>query len=434
MKFSLSQKNSNSLFMVMEKMLLTIINFAVFTTIARFLGVENMGLFSLVQVFLIIGLPIALFVNEQAMIRFVLDETSSTNVIFKHACILKFISSILVYLTSVTLAYLFYGETIALYAALFCFVHLVNYDIIFFSYFRAYQNSGRVFKIKILTALGFAVIKIFTVLSIGELKYVFFIYALEAFSLGSWAFISYFKSNKNQILFSAPLEKRHFSSLIKTSIPLIGSAVVITLYSRIDQLMINSILGTAALGQYAIGVKLSESSTMLLGAFFASRFPMLLQKKAEGLEIYNIQIVQQLQLSLILGASLLVTMIFLSGDLINILFGEQYLEAAPVLVVHMTGAIFIYYGMICTQWLIAEKLEIYRFYRVLVGLALNVVLNILWIEKYGIIGAAYATAISQIGSNVFFNATSKKTLPFFKLQLISFNPLVLIKNTKDLRR
>lgn len=416
--------------MVLEKLLITIANFVVFATIARQLGAESIGLFSLTQSILMIGLPIALFVNEQLLIRFTLDKSQSVQSIYKHAAVLKLVFASLTYLLSVFLAFYFYGSQIASFAAIFCLIHFLNFELIFFPYFRAHQKGKLVFLTKILVVIPFSIIKVGIVFLTEDLTFLFTTYAIEALCLGMIAFAIFHKQNATQGFLQQTLNRNYFSSMIKTSAPLIGSAIIIMLYSRVDQFMIKDMLGSEALGQYAVGVKLSEASTMLFAAYLASRFPALLRSRKDNLITYNDQIVWHLQMSFLLGFSVFLTMLIFARPVITLLFGAQFSEAAPVLVIHMLGAIFIYYGLICTQWLIAEKLEFQRLIRVIVGLIINIVLNLFWIEKYGIVGAASATVVSQVGSNVFFNAVSSHTRPFFKLEVESFNPIRLTKNIR----
>ena len=135
MKFLESQQNSNSFFMVLERFLLTIANFFVFTAIARQLGADQLGVFSLVQAILLVGHPVALFVNEQLLIRYTLDKNLEVNTTFKHAIVLKMSIAVLVYFTTTLLTFYFYGKTVASFTALLCLIHFFNVDLIFFAFF-----------------------------------------------------------------------------------------------------------------------------------------------------------------------------------------------------------------------------------------------------------------------------------------------------------
>ena len=416
MKFLDSKQSSNSFYMVLERLLLTTLNFIVFTTIARHLGVESIGLFSLTQAILLVGWPIALFVNEQIVIRSTLDEGINSNSVFKHSIILKILFTIVTYTISIATAHYFFGHNVAIYTSIFCLIHFCNFDIIFFAYFRAHRNSKAVFFTKITVAFPFAILKFFVILVYNDLLLLLTAYVLEALTLGISAAVLYLKTVDNRFFLKENLKFDHFSKLAKPSIPLLFSAVVIMLYSRVDQFMINNILGSSELGQYSVGVKISESSAILFGAYLASQFPKMLKLRADGNSLFDAHIIRLLQISLGFGTTVLVGAFFLANPAVKLLFGAEYSASSNVLIVHLFGAIFIYYGIICTQWLVLENLEYYRLVRVLLGLFLNIVLNLMWIEKYGIIGAAWATVISQISSNLIFNAFTKKNNAIFSVR------------------
>ena len=409
--------------------MLTILNFIVFATAARHLGVETLGLFSLTQAILLVGLPIALFVNEQIVIRSTLDESLNSNSVFKHSIILKIAFAILTYTISIVAAFYFFGEDVAIYASIFCLIHFCNFDLIFFAYFRAHRDSKAVFLTKISVAIPLAVLKIFVVLAYSDLLVLFAAYVLEALIMGMSAAILYIKTGNNRFFIKEKLKPVYFSKLVKPSIPLLFSAIVITLYSRVDQFMINNILGSAEVGLYSVGIKISESSAILFGGFLASQLPKMLKLRAQSNSLFNAHIIWLMQISLVFSSTVLAGAFILGNPAIRLLFGNEYSPASSVLIVHLFGAVFIYYGMICTQWLVSENLEYYRLMRVLLGLFINIALNLLWIEKYGIIGAAWATVISQFGSNVIFNALTKKTMPFFHLELSSLNMTTLFKKS-----
>ena len=423
--FSKSPQNINSFYMVLERLVVTIANFVVFTVLARKLGPESTGIFSLTQSILLVGWPIALFINEQVLIRQTLDSTQNTNSIFKHALTYKIFLSAITYVLSILLASIYFDESIVIYVSIFCMIHFFNFDIIFFSYFRAHQKSKQVFKIRALIILLFSTSKVILLINNGNLLIFFILYVAEAIVLGFSAYIAFIQEKSNSQFYNAPYSRSYFTSIAKASIPLMLSAVVIMLYSRVDQFMIKNILGTHALGQYSVGVKLSEASTILLATFFTSRFPKLLELHKINYKQFEDSIIRNLQIAFFLGSCMLVMVYFLSETVITLLFGTQFSQASPVLVIHMIGAIFIYYGMINTQWLIAEKMEYLRFPRVLVGLIINIFLNLFWIERFGIVGAAYSTVISQLASNVLFNLLNKKTRVFFRLEIISFNILMI---------
>lgn len=86
----------------------------------------------------------------------------------------------------------------------------------------------------------------------------------------------------------------------------------------------------------------------------------------------------------------------MSDWLVTFIFGYEYIKAGSVLAIHIWTSIFVFLGVVNANFLIAEKLHRISFYMTVVCGITNVILNFVLIRAYGIIGAAYASLISQI--------------------------------------
>ena len=121
---------------------------------------------------------------------------------------------------------------------------------------------------------------------------------------------------------------------------------------------------------------------------------------------------------------------FFGAFVIENTFGDNFVESHEILKIHIWGSIFVFLGVISGKWLVAEGLQVFSLYRVLLGAAINVVLNIFFIPEFGIHGAAYATLIAFVFSALVFDFFIKpmRSIGFMKLQC--FNPLKIIRNLR----
>ena len=273
-----------------------------------------------------------------------------------------------------------------------------------------------------------AALKIVAALIYQDLMGVIVLYCIEAalLSIVSWhTFLCHFEptpTNKGTETTSSSLRE-----LISSSSPLFISALLIVLYSRVDLFMIDAKLSAENLGHYTAVVKLSEAFSMIMTAYLASQLPRLLRERKQGIKQYNSALLKTMRKCIFFSLGCTTLTVLFAEQILLLLYGETYLPAKNTLIVHFLGTIFLIQGIVCTQWLIAENLQIYRVYRVLAGLILNIALNLYLIPKYGILGAACSTLVTQAFGSVFFNSLSKSTLPIFKLQLQSMF-LVSTKN------
>jgi polysaccharide transporter, PST family len=95
------------------------------------------------------------------------------------------------------------------------------------------------------------------------------------------------------------------------------------------------------------------------------------------------------------------------------------------LVVHIWCGLFIGLGIARSSWLISENITKFQLFSMSIGAIVNIVLNVFLIKKYGGVGAAYATLISQI--LVSYLATIFVSRKIFRMQTMA-----LLFNWKNL--
>lgn len=205
-------------------------------------------------------------------------------------------------------------------------------------------------------------------------------------------------------------------TLLKDSWPLILSGLSIMVYMRIDQVMLGQMLGDESVGIYSAAVRISEVWYFIPMAIVASVFPSIIEAKKKSEALYYERLQKLLNVMVMLALAVAIPMTFLSDWVVTLLFGTAYHQAGSVLAVHIWAGIFVFLGVASGTWFLIEGLQRYSFYRILSGAVVNVGLNLILIPKFGVIGAAWATVVSQAGANTFFNVFNSKTRPLFFMQ------------------
>ena len=192
--------------------------------------------------------------------------------------------------------------------------------------------------------------------------------------------------------------------LLKDSWPLILSGLAVMVYMRIDQVMLGQMLGDEAVGIYSAAVRISEVWYFIPMAIAASAFPSIIEAKKKSEVLYNQRIQKLYDLMVLLALAVAIPMTFLSGWAVVFLFGNEYLQAAPVLSISIWAGVSVALSAVHGKWLLTEGMQNYALLYTAIGCLINIVLNTYFIKKYGIVGAAYATVAAQ-------------TLPYFLLLL-----------------
>lgn len=199
--------------------------------------------------------------------------------------------------------------------------------------------------------------------------------------------------------------------------PGIFAGIAVVVYMRIDQIMIGQMLDDDAVGIYAVAVKLSDIWNVLPLVITASVFPGLLRAHKVSMARFEQRCQTLLKMLVALALLAAVPMTWLATPLVGLLFGEPYAGAAPVLILHFWTSIFVFLGVAGSRWFLAQDLQHLALYRNGAGAVLNVGLNLYFIPAFGIIGAAWATLVSQALASVLFNGIRQVTRPLFYMQV-----------------
>jgi O-antigen/teichoic acid export membrane protein len=183
--------------------------------------------------------------------------------------------------------------------------------------------------------------------------------------------------------------------LLRESWPLIFSGLAVTVYMRVDQVMLAEMVGDHEVGQYAAAMRIAEVWYFIPMAIATAAFPVMMRHRAEGQRPYE-RFVQSLYDGtawLGLGVAALTTL--LAPWAIEMLYGPAYRTAADILAVQIWAGIAVSMSFVHSRWLLAEGLQRYGLVYTACALALNVGLNLFLIPSMGAVGAAWATLATQ---------------------------------------
>ena len=133
--------------------------------------------------------------------------------------------------------------------------------------------------------------------------------------------------------------------MLNDSWPLILSGLMVTIYMKIDQVMLGNMADTQAVGNYAAAVKFSEVWYFVPTAICASVFPTIIRAKQKGKQQYREKLQQLYDLMTWISIPLAVVMTFFSGTLTSKLLGAGYTEAGKILAWHILASPFVFLGV-----------------------------------------------------------------------------------------
>jgi len=363
--------------------------------VIRYLGPEKFGLLSYALGFVMLFGTIASFGLNEILVRDLLQDKTQIKELLSTAFFLK-IFGFLMMGCFIIFALQFTNDD--KYTHLM--ITIISLGIFFQSfnvidcYFQSQVQSKYVVIVQFIQLLITSLIKIFLILNKATLIWFAIVFMIDQ-ALLSILLLSIYRWKKEWFsIFSVKWEL--VTQLFKDAWPLIFSGMMVSIYMKIDLIMIKEMLDVKAVGIYAAAVKLCEVLYFLPVVVMSSLFPAIVEARKQNLIVYRKQV--YLIYEIMIGATAIVAIItmFLADWIVYILYGSIYQEAATILKIYIWAFVFVSLGVVSSKYLVAENLEIYALYRSVVGAIINITLNWYLIPIYGIKGAAFATLITQI--------------------------------------
>jgi O-antigen/teichoic acid export membrane protein len=163
---------------------------------------------------------------------------------------------------------------------------------------------------------------------------------------------------------------------------------------RFDLLMVHHMLGMREAGYYSIAASMADLVYMLPSVIGTLLFPKLVARRTPE---------EKWKLTAGVGAAVLVLMIGVSGlsallarPLIRLLFGADFLPAAPAFVLLSIAMIFYGVNNIVEGYLAALSFPWLSVFVWVAASGLNIVLNLFMIPAWGIMGASFSSLVCYV--------------------------------------
>ncbi|MDM5272409.1 flippase [Sulfurovum sp. zt1-1] len=420
-------KNTSWLFF--ERILRMLVGLFVGVWVARYLGPEQYGLFNYVVSFVGLFTIIATFGLDSIIIRELVKNSSRRDELIGTAFWLKFFGAFIVLLI-LAIAINFtsndtYTNTLVFIIASATIFQSFNAIDLFF---QSKVLSKYVVYVNVIGLFITSVIKIILILNEAPLIAFAWVILVDKVILAIGFIYFYIKKESIYAIKGLKFNKNTAMNLLKQSWPLILSSLLISIYTKIDQVMLKEIVSNEAVGLYAVAVRLSEIWYFIPIIISSSLFPAIINAKKQGEQFYYARLQKLYDLMIWTAIILAVFFTFISNTLVEHLYGLQYKQAGNVLIIYAWAGIFVFFGNAWGKWMINENLQKTVMKMQALSLIANIILNLILIPTYGIMGAAIATLVSYgIGHTVFalfFKNQKIAVVMFWK----SFNPKRIIND------
>ncbi|MEQ8422598.1 MAG: flippase [Arenibacter algicola] len=393
--------------------------------VTRYLGPENLGTLSYAQSFIALFLAFSTLGLNGILVRELVKNPEDKNVLLGTTFILQTIGSAILMLALLVITFLMENDSFTrkIIIILGSVTFLDSFAIIDM-YFQSIVRSKFSVLIGIINLVFSSIFKI--ILILVEAPLIAFVYLIVLESILSTCGLIYFYLKCNESLRNWKFSRSKVKQLLMDSWPLVLSGIIVSIYMKIDQVMIKEMMNTASVGQYSAAVRLSEAWYFIPSVISTSLFPAIINAKKLNEELYYNRLQNLYDLMVVLSVSIALPMTFLSDWVVNLLYGNEFYLSGSVLSIHIWAGVFVFLGVSREGWVLGENLQRYTILYLGLGMIFNVILNIILIPYNGIYGAAMATLISQAVSVLFAPVLFKKTRISFFMMIKSLTFVSLI--------
>jgi O-antigen/teichoic acid export membrane protein len=186
-----------------------------------------------------------------------------------------------------------------------------------------------------------------------------------------------------------------WTPLLRAGLPLAGAALLTVAYTRVDQVLVYELAGAAEAGLYGAVYRILDRAQFVPVAVVTTLLPMLAAAHAHDRARLRRLFQRAAEYLGLASLPLLGLTIVAPQSLVDLLFGSEFADAAPALPILMGAFVAISFGHLAINMVIVLGLQRRLAVYAGLGLALNVVLNVILIPPYGFLAAAWVTLATE---------------------------------------
>jgi O-antigen/teichoic acid export membrane protein len=227
--------------------------------------------------------------------------------------------------------------------------------------------------------------------------------ATTAASIGAYVF---YRINARRAFPALDIRPSRFhGSLVRDvtafSVYLFVIDVAVQISLNLDNLVVASALGTAAVAVYAIAFRLAEMQRQLCNQFNGLLFPVVVRMDAHGdAAALHRMLVDGTRIVLTLVVGVTICLIGFAAPLVRVWVGPGFEgSVAPLYVLAIVGVVIVAQGPLGSVLLATGRHRLVAF-TALTEAAVNLTLSLILVRRYGLVGVAIGTAVPIVVGNL----------------------------------
>ena len=270
---------------------------------------------------------------------------------------------------------------------------------IFTSIFQAYERMEYQFLGRILSSiLTFCAVMV-------VIKYGFSVVGFAFFSLLTGVVVSGFNYGilswkfRNPTLVWAPwkmeIDWSFWKPTIKEALPFGLAMIFVTIFYKIDSVMLSLMIGDAAVGWYNAAYKMVLALLFIPQSFIAAIYPVMSRFYKTSQDSLRLSLEKSFKYLTMLGVPIGVGTTLLAERLIVLIFGTEYMNSILPLQILVWSSVLIFMSNPLGNLFWSSNRQMIATKITGICVVFNVILNLILIPKYSLIGASIATVLTE---------------------------------------
>lgn len=411
--------SKNTIWLLIYKVISLGLGFFVGIWVARYLGVEQYGVYNYVLSFTGLFIVLTSLGFHHTAVRDLCLAPDDRDILLGAIFYLKMWGGVIAFVLMIIISQFMPSndDYINLLIAIIALGFIFNSFDVIDLYFQSQVLGKLIFFAYLPSIILTNVLKIALILNQAPL--ILFVGVLTLERVVTAIGLVFFYRKQNLLLRHWRFIRKRAMNILKENVPLIISSSAILIYMKIDQVMINMLINAKAVGIYSAAAKLSEVWIFITVIVAQSVFPAILDAKLKSQTLYynRLRWLYQFVIAIALSISLFYTIF--AEKIIYYTFGSEYAASKDILLIYIWAIVFVFINNVSWKWYVTENLQSLGAYKLVLCAVLNIILNIVLIKQYSLQGAAYATIISYSIAGYFGNLLHKKTIINFKIQTLA---------------
>lgn len=397
-------KNTGWLFFA--RFFLMLINFFIGALLARYLQPNDFGTYNYIISFVGLFAFISGLGIDAILGREILLYPDKKNKILGAAFYINVVSSIFAIIVTNSISVITHVSPYTQFLIfVFSLTLLFQVSSIFTSYFLITVQAKKYAYTQVSVSIINSVLKIIGFMTGQGLTWFIFLFIIDSTVNTVWSFILFKKMNGSIDLH---LDKVLIFRIIKQAFPFALSIVAVSIYMKIDQVMIARMLSVEQTGIYSVAVKLTETWYFIPSLICTSLFPAIVNAKINDIKKYYSRVNSLLLFMLVIAIMISLPIFLITPFIITYIYGVSYLGAIAPFQIYIWSSIPIFIMPALAAYITTESLGNKLLFSTVCGAIINILLNFVLIPTYGIIGSAFATFISYTVPTIYLYVIFKQ--------------------------